>query len=317
MRRTVHVRISGPVRGSAGARCPEAVPGLRPGGGRRSRRPRPARRPVLGAGSDRAGTVAGAGRGGGNGAVGGRLRDSGDRRRPQRDRRGSRGSSGPGRRRARRSRLGPRPARHRVRADAAGRGPAGFRADRGPHRLHRGYHLLRCRLLRPGSVRDHRHRQPPRLVPCRQRQLPAHPRHLPRPAERLHLRHQPLRPGVRRAARQRGGGRQRHGGGVRRRRPDRRRRRRLQPELGRRVAGAHRHLRGGLDGGVRHPVPHAALSRPAGSRPGASTSSATSAGATSRRTGRRCRGNTTCSASRSPDNWAASGRPRGSGARCR
>ena len=161
----------------------------------------------------------------------------------------------------------------------------------------------------------HRHRQPPRFFARRQRQLPAHPRHFPRSAERLHLRHQPFRPGVRRAARQRGGGAAAAWGSAAAARSAAPAAvsTRIGTACGRCVPPSPRWA--GRRSSPSRSAPCA--SRPAASRPGASTSSATSAGATSRHTGHRCRGSTICSASRSPGNWAASGRPRGSGARCR
>ena len=67
-----------------------------------------------------------------------------------------------------------------------------------------------CRDARAG--RDRRQREPPRLGARRDRQLPDHPRHLPRPPERLRLRHQPGRPRVRRPGHERGRGRRRHPG---------------------------------------------------------------------------------------------------------
>ena len=166
-----------------------------------------------------------------------------------------RAAPGRRRRRARRPRLGGGPAPDRLLADGAGRGRPGLRADRGPHRLHGRHALLRRRVprLRPGRHRGQR--QPPRLAARRDGRLPDHPRHLPRPPERLRLRHEPRRPRVRRASDERGPGRRgerRPGGGGRV--ADR-----LQPELGRGVGreDAQRRLR--LERRVRHPVHDAAL----------------------------------------------------------
>ncbi len=163
-------------------------------------------------------------------------------------------AAGRRRRRARRSRLGRGPAPDRLLADDPVRGRPGLRADRGPHRLHRRHALLRCRVPRLRPVRHRGQRQPPRLAARRDGRLPDRPRHLPRPPERLRLRHEPRRPRVRRAGDERGPGRR-----VERPRGLRRLAHRLQPQLGRGVGreDAQRRLR--VERRVRDPVHHAAL----------------------------------------------------------
>ncbi len=96
----------------------------------------------------------------------------------------------------------------------------------------------------------------PRRAARRRGQLPRHLRHLPRPPERLRLRHQSRRGRVRRAGHPRRAGR---------RRADRRRAailgvgERLQRQLGRRLAGADPHHRDRLERRVRHSVQDAAF----------------------------------------------------------
>ena len=84
-------------------------------------------------------------------------------------------------------------------------------------------------------------------------------RHLPRPPERLHLRHQRRRHPVRRAGAQRRRDAARRSARRARRRQHRRRRRRRERELGRLVGSEDARHRDRLDGGVRHPAAHAAL----------------------------------------------------------
>ena len=119
--------------------------------------------------------------------------------------------------------------------------------------------------------------------------------------------------GVRRAARERGRGRQRHGarGHVVRGR------RRVQPELGRRVAGADRDLRPGVERRVRHSVPHPPLPRRSGPDLGGELPAQHPAPERARLLGAVAAAVSTCSGCRWPASWPGSRRRRGCGARCR
>ena len=173
-----------------------------------------------------------------------------------------RGGADPRRRRAGRPGLGGGDADRRVPAGAAGRGRSVVGEDRGPGRLHQGHPLHRRGDVRPRTGWHRRLGLAPRRAARRRRQLPRHLRHLPRPPERLRLRHQSRRGRVRRAGHPRRAGR---------RRADRRWPairgvgERLQRQLGRRLAGAIAHHRDRLDRRVRHSVQDAAL--PVGQRP--------------------------------------------------
>ena len=152
-----------------------------------------------------------------------------------------------------------------------------------------------CYTRDPGTiiVADSR----PRLAVERHGQLPDHPGHVPGPAERLRIRHQSGRHRVRRAGIERRPGQRTHGrrrGAAAGSQQQRGSARGLQRQLGRRMAGGSA-SHGSWVGtrGVRHPVPHAALSGRLLPDVGASTSSATSGTATSARSGRRCRASST------------------------
>ena len=146
-------------------------------------------------------------------------------------------------------------------------------------------HLLRRHLLRQRPGVDHHERQPARLVDDRRRQLPDGPRHVPGPAERLHLRHgrRPARSTTGQVINEggsRGSSRRSGSGGFSRGSAGG-----FNLKLGRRVAGA--------DG--RSPTSAGAPSSPSRSRPsgtrrgsssrGGSTSSATSGAAARSPTG--------------------------------
>ena len=141
--------------------------------------------------------------------------------------------------------------RRRLRAAGAVRGGARHRAHRRPAALRRARPLHRCRGLRLAPRGGDRDRDAPRLAaPLRRGQLPGHPRHLSRPALRLHVRHQPPR----REARATGGrgGRGRFPGFQQ---PQR------QRELGRRLGCPGPAHGGRLGGGDRHSDGHPPLPR--------------------------------------------------------
>ncbi len=140
--------------------------------------------------------------------------------------------------------------------DPTGRGTARQRAHRGAHRLRRRGALHRRRLLRPHARRHHRLGEPARLAPREHRQLPGHPRHLLRPPQRVRVRDQPDLARVRRSGRQRGRGQPPRPAPT-----ERGYRGRVQPELGRGLAGPHPDRRLRLERRVRDPVPDAALRR--------------------------------------------------------
>ena len=226
------------------------------------------------------------------------ARDRGAAGRRERRDRDARGRSADARRRcARRSGVGEGDADHGVLAGTARRGPARVGADRSPRDLHRRHALHRRGPVRPRSVRHHRLGRAPRRADGRHRQLPDDRRHLSRSAERVRVRHQPGRHRVRRPGHQRRAGRRRAG-----LRPDAVRRIRLglQHQLGRRVDGAREDHRAGLVGGVRHSVPHAALSVGDGADLGHQFPAQHPAHATSAPTGRRFRASSICIGCRSP-----------------
>ena len=147
-------------------------------------------------------------------------------------------------------------------------GQPGSETHRGAHSLRRRGDLRRRRLLRPRSVAHRHDRHAARRRAGRDGLVPDDLRHVPRPAERVRLRHQRRGRSVRRAGARPGRSRRRAGMAA--------------GTSGRSTTDDR------VDRRVPHSAAHAAL-RAGARRRGASTSSATSSAPASGPTGRRCR----------------------------